>query len=132
LYYPESRFATSAGKNTDFDIFLETSCRRKYRKKRHLIQRSRRDQKEKKCCPKIKIQIQRLQVHSDCASLRRHHTTIIQEVYVEYRDEGKDVKEEESLVLKDEIYRQEVMDKLFESLQLIEDYEESCHRSRIW
>jgi hypothetical protein len=78
------------------------------------------------------IKIQRLQVHSDCASLRRHHTKIIQEAYVEYRDEGKDVKEEESLVLKDEIYRQEVMDKLFESLQLIEDYEESCHISRIW
>ena len=51
---------------------------------------------------------------------------------MEYRDEGKDVKEEESLVLKDEIYHQEVMDKLFESLQLIEDYEESCHISRIW
>ena len=39
--------------------------------------------------------------------------------------EGKDSTEEETLALQDEKHYQEVRAKIFESLQLIEDYEES-------
>ena len=44
---------------------------------------------------------------------------------MEYREEGKDAKEEETLVLQDEKHYQDVRSKIFASFQLIEDYEES-------
>ena len=44
---------------------------------------------------------------------------------MEYRAEGKDANEEDSLVLQDEKHYQDVRSKIFASFQLIEDYEES-------
>ena len=42
-----------------------------------------------------------------------------------FRAEGKDATEEDSLVIQDENHYQGVKSKIFESLQLVEDYEES-------
>ena len=72
-------------------------------------------------------QIKRLEVHDDHTSLKKHYENfqVIHGAYMEYRPEGKDSTEEETLVLQDEKHYQEVRGKIFESLKLIEDYEES-------
>ena len=70
--------------------------------------------------------IERLEVHIDHASLKKHFENfqVIHEAYMEFRPEGKDAIEEETLVLQDESHYQEVKGKICKSLQLLEDYEE--------
>ena len=72
-------------------------------------------------------QIKRLDVHDHHASLKKHYVNfqVIHEAYMEFRAEGKDAAEEETLVLQDEKHYEEVRGKIFESLRQIEDYEES-------
>ena len=72
-------------------------------------------------------QIKRLDVHDYHASLKKHYVNfqVIHEAYMEFRAEGKDAKEEDTLVLQDEKHYEEVRTKIIESFQLIEDYEES-------
>ena len=72
-------------------------------------------------------QIKRLEIHDQHASLKKHYENfqVIHEAYMEFRAEGKDATEEETLVMQDEKHFDEVRGKIFESLQLIEDYEES-------
>ena len=71
--------------------------------------------------------IERLEVQIDHSSLKKHFENfqVIHEGYIEYRAEGKDATAEDALVLQDENHYQEVKSKIFESLQLLEDYEES-------
>mgnify|MGYP001322837347 CR=1 FL=1 len=71
--------------------------------------------------------IKRLEVQIDHASLKKHFENfqVIHEAYIEYRPEGKDATEEESLVLQDKNHYQEVKSKICESFQLLEDYKES-------
>ena len=71
--------------------------------------------------------IKRLEVQIDHASLKKHFENfqVIHEAYMEYRAEGKEARDEEALVLQDENHYQEVKSKICESLQLLEDYEES-------
>ena len=71
--------------------------------------------------------IERLEVHDDQASLKKHYEDfkVIHGAFMGYRAEGKDDTEEETLVLQDEKHYQEVKSKIFKSLQLIEGYEES-------
>ena len=71
--------------------------------------------------------IKRLEVQTDHASLKKHFENfqVIHEAYMEFRAEGKDATEEADLVLQDENHYQEVKSKICESLQLLEDYEES-------
>ena len=71
--------------------------------------------------------IKRLEVHGHHANLKKHYANfqVIHEAYMEFRAKGKDAAKEETLVLQDEKHFEELRTKIFESLQLIEDYEES-------
>ena len=71
--------------------------------------------------------IKRLSVqrdHTDLEKLLESFKTIHQ-AYQHYGTVGKDEPEEESLVEKQEQYYDEVVDKVYQSLQLIADYEKS-------
>ena len=71
--------------------------------------------------------IQRLRVQGEHAGLKKHQQNfiIIHEAYLQYRELGKDNIEEQTLVEKQENHYEEVVDKIYESLQLYADYEES-------
>ena len=49
----------------------------------------------------------------------------IHEAYLHYREVGKDKPEEDALVEKQEQHYYQVMDNVYESLQLFADYEKS-------
>ena len=71
--------------------------------------------------------IQRLRVQGEHAGLKKHQQNfiIIHEAYLQYRELGEDNIEEQTLVEKQENHYEEVVDKIYESLQLYADYEES-------
>ena len=71
--------------------------------------------------------IKRLNVQRDQVDLEKLLESFknIHEAYLHYRVEGKDKSEEDSLVAKQEQHYDEVVDKVYESLQLLADYEES-------
>ena len=71
--------------------------------------------------------IKRLRVQQENTKLKRLEESFdeIHQAYLHYRDEGKDEPEESSLLEKEDQHYEEVIDKLYEILQLYEDYEES-------
>ena len=71
--------------------------------------------------------IKRFSVQRDQADLEKLLESFkhLHGAYLHYRDVGKDESEEESLVEKQEQHYDEVVDKIYESLQLYADYEES-------
>lgn len=73
--------------------------------------------------------IKRLNVQGDHADLKKLFESfkMIDEAYQHYRAAGKDEPEEVALVKKQEEHYDEVVDKVYESLQLVADYEESYH-----
>ena len=71
--------------------------------------------------------IKRLNVQGDHADLKKLFESfkIIDEAYQVYRPVGKDESAENALVEKEEQHYHEVVDKVYESLQLVADYEKS-------
>ena len=71
--------------------------------------------------------IRRLNVQGDHADLKKLFESfkIIDEAYQHYRPVGQDEPEENALVKKEEQHYDEVVDKVYESLQLVADYEKS-------
>ena len=71
--------------------------------------------------------IKRTRVLTDLATLKKSQENfeIIHDAYMHYRVEGKDETNEEALVLKQEKYYFEVIDKICESLDLYDKYEDS-------
>ena len=72
-------------------------------------------------------QIKRLHVQKDHTDLEKmlESFKIIYEAYQDHRVVGKDEAEEEDLVEKEGQHYDEVVDKVYESLQLVADYEKS-------
>ena len=71
--------------------------------------------------------IERVRALQDLANLKKQQEgfDVIHEAYMYFREESKDETEEETLLLKQDKYYTEVMDKICESLKLCADYEES-------
>ena len=71
--------------------------------------------------------IKRLNVKRDHADLEKFLESfkVVDEAYQHHREVGKDEPAEEALVKKQEQHYDEVVDKVYESLQLVADYEES-------
>ena len=71
--------------------------------------------------------IKRLQVQQVQVKLKRLEENFdeIHQAYLHFREVGKDKSEETALVEEQEKYYEEVMNELYESLQLYADYEES-------
>ena len=71
--------------------------------------------------------IQRLRVQGEIACLNKHKENfdIVHEALLQCREQGKDATEEEALVEKEEQHYDEVLEKIYETLQLYADYEES-------
>ena len=71
--------------------------------------------------------IERHIVQGDYAHLKKQEENfdIIHEAYLQSREVGKDNTEEGSCVMKQEKHYNEVVDKIYESLKLYADYEES-------
>ena len=71
--------------------------------------------------------IQRTRVLQDLAKLKKQQESfeMIHEAYMYFREEAKDETEEEALVLEQEKYYDEVVDKICESLDLCAGYEKS-------
>ena len=74
--------------------------------------------------------IKRLNVQGDHADLKKLFESfkIIDEAFQHYREAGKTEPEEEALVKKEEQHYDEVVDRVYESLQLVADYEESFQK----
>ena len=69
--------------------------------------------------------IKRLHVQRDHADLEKNleNFKIIDEAYQHHRQVGKDATEEEAIVKEQEEHYDEVVDKVYETLQLVADYE---------
>ena len=71
--------------------------------------------------------IQRIQVLEQEVKLRKLQESfdVLHQAYQEFREPGKDATEEEELVEKQDQHYFEVADKIYKSLQLVAEYEES-------
>ena len=77
--------------------------------------------------------IKRLNVQGDHNDFKKLFEIfkIIDEAYQHHREVGKNETEEETFVKKQEQHYDEVVDKAYESLQLVADYEESYRNTRL-